>query len=419
MVFSVSTVIRAEDDASSDDASASKSLKSTERANVQAGLKEKREMKDKRNEGRIMIDQKRKDFKKEMEVKREKMKEEIQVVREETKQKIEDLRAKIKEEKDVAKAKIKEARVVGREKVLERFNVAIERMNILKDRVVDNIAKFEAKGVNVTEAKSFIIIIETKLTGVKTKITEANALLSVSIDELTKEDKIKLRTLAQDAQTLMKEAHQAINNAIKSLKESVKLKREEVRDTKKDDQKQKDVAWESLLSSIRTALKSAFPNAEVEESTRVNVAKKADITGDGVSEAIVSFGLTGVTGYGEVTLMQIENNLPIASLFKQKDGKVSVLGFGSGTFGAGRGESSVELVKSKNAIYSGHYSAFNESNDSCGVEAYQWNAQTKVFDYNTSLSDEAGKDYCSKVCSSEIAKHPDSKIYFQKICPVN
>src|SRR3989344_4810450 len=293
MVFSVSTVIRAEDDASSDDASASKSLKSTERANVQAGLKEKREMKDKRNEGRIMIDQKRKDFKKEMEVKREKMKEEIQVVREETKQKIEDLRAKIKEEKDVA----------------------------------------------------------------KTKITEANALLSVSIDELTKEDKIKLRTLAQDAQTLMKEAHQAINNAIKSLKESVKLKREEVRDTKKDDQKQKDVAWESLLSSIRTALKSAFPNAEVEESTRVNVAKKADITGDGVSEAIVSFGLTGVTGYGEVTLMQIENNLPIASLFKQKDGKVSVLGFGSGTFGAGRGESSVELVKSKNAIYSGHYSA--------------------------------------------------------------
>src|SRR3989344_3182836 len=285
MVFSVSTVIRAEDDASSDDSSASKSLKSTERANVQAGLKEKREMKDKRNEGRIMIDQKRKDFKKEMEVKREKMKEEIQVVREETKQKIEDLRAKNKEEKDVAKAKIKEERVVG------------------------NIAKFEAKGVNVTEAKSFIIIIETKLTGVKTKITEANALLSVSIDELTKEDKIKLRTLAQDAQTLMKEAHQAINNAIKSLKESVKLKREEVRDTKKDDQKQKDVAWESLLSSIRTALKSAFPNAEVEESTRVNVAKKADITGDGVSEAIVSFGLTGVTGYGEVTLMQIENNL--------------------------------------------------------------------------------------------------------------
>ena len=58
----------------------------------------------------------------------------------------------------------------------------------------------------------------------KTKIAEANALLSLSIDELSTENRTTLRTLAQDTQTLLKNAHQSLNDAIKSLRDALKMK---------------------------------------------------------------------------------------------------------------------------------------------------------------------------------------------------
>lgn len=169
---------------------------------------------------------------KEMEMKREKMQEEIKMIRDASVEKMKSLREEIKKEKDAMKKKTKEARVAGREQALERFTVAVERMNSLKDRVNENIVKFEVKGVDVTDAKKFVATIETKLSEVKAKVVEANTLLSTSIEQLTKEQKTKLRTLAQEAQTLMKEAHQALNAAIKSLKDNMKEKMEMERESK-------------------------------------------------------------------------------------------------------------------------------------------------------------------------------------------
>mgnify|MGYP001564240338 FL=1 len=71
-----------------------------------------------------------------------------------------------------------------------------------------------------------IVTAEAKLADIKTKITEANALLSNSVDELTKDNKTTLRNLTQEIQTLVNEAHRSLNDAIKLLKDTVKIKRD-------------------------------------------------------------------------------------------------------------------------------------------------------------------------------------------------
>ena len=159
-------------------------------------------------------------------IKKEEVKNQIEVIREEAKQKMEALRESIKNEKDIIKAKIKELRIAGREKALERFDKAIERITDLKNNVNEKIAELQAKGIAVVDAKAFVATAETKLAGAKSKIVEINALLVVSINELTLENKTKLRTLAQDTQNLIVEAHRALRDAVKSLKAALKVKME-------------------------------------------------------------------------------------------------------------------------------------------------------------------------------------------------
>ena len=155
----------------------------------------------------------------------------------------------------------------------------------------------------------------------------------------------------------------------------------------------KAVDWESLLPSMRTALKQAFPNERIEESRPISIYKKVDVTGDGVPEVLVNLGTGGATT-DLVTSMKIENDKPIAPLFKQKDGRVSTLIFSAGAGGSGRHGSTAEMLGNKNAIYSASYSKYGESADYCRAEAYQWNSQTKIFEYNAGLSNEVQQDYC-------------------------
>lgn len=182
------------------------------------------------NDGEIKIEIKGKtknqieESQKSLEVKIEAKQKENENAREQAKQKMEDLKAEIKNEKDQVKAKEKEDRITGRENALEKFDNAVERISELKDRVNAAIVALEAKGVVTTDAKTFALTADTKLTNAKIKIVEAHALLVVSINELTPENKASLITLAQDIQTLIKDAHLALNNAVKSLKDAVKLK---------------------------------------------------------------------------------------------------------------------------------------------------------------------------------------------------
>lgn len=161
----------------------------------------------------------------------------------------------------------------------------------------------------------------------------------------------------------------------------------------------KMVDWESLIPDIRIALKQAFPDTpaiKVEEFRPVSIFKKADITGDGIPEVLVDPGGGGGTTISLLTLVKIENNKPVVARFRQKDGKISSLLFGDGGGGGGRYGNTVEMIENKNAIYSADYKKYGESSDSCNAEAYQWNSQTKFFEFNEGLSNEIQRDYCRK-----------------------
>lgn len=173
----------------------------------------------------------------------EEMRKEHEAAREAAKLKMEALRTQIKGERDAVKAKIEEGRIVGREKALERFDTAVERLTALKDRVLEHITKFEAKDVDVEGAKDFVETAETKLSEAETKIAEMNALLALSVEKLSQENKTKLRTLAMETQALLKAAHQALIDAIKSLKDAVKAEleeKEEGEDENEDDENEED-----------------------------------------------------------------------------------------------------------------------------------------------------------------------------------
>jgi uncharacterized phage infection (PIP) family protein YhgE len=155
---------------------------------------------------------------------RAQMKERVEAMRMEAKQKMNALRVQIKGEKDAAQAKIKELRITGREQALTRFDTAVERINNLRNKVDAYILTLEAKGLDTAEAKSFLTTANAKLNDATAKIAEMNALLSASINQLSKEDKTNLVTLAQDTQKLVREAHLALVDAVKSLKDIVKKK---------------------------------------------------------------------------------------------------------------------------------------------------------------------------------------------------
>ena len=155
----------------------------------------------------------------------------------------------------------------------------------------------------------------------------------------------------------------------------------------------KIINWESLLPEIRVVAKQAFPTG-IEDPSFL-ILEKGDVTGDGLTEAMVDLGSAGAASE-YATLMRVENGKPIVAIFKQKNGEIAPLLFRNGAGGAGRYGMGFSMLKDKNAVYSASYSAYGDSTDSCNADAYQWNAQTKIFEYNLSLSNTTKQDYCNQ-----------------------
>ncbi|MFH1608735.1 MAG: hypothetical protein ABH951_01800 [Patescibacteria group bacterium] len=149
---------------------------------------------------------------------REQIRAKIMDLRETAKQNMLQLREQVKIEKDAIKAKTQEGRLLGREIALERFDKAVERITALTEKVNALIIKYETDGVDATEAKDLIAAADLKMTEAKSKIAEAADILSTSTNQLTTENKTALRTLKNEAQTLVKGAHLDLIKAIKSLK---------------------------------------------------------------------------------------------------------------------------------------------------------------------------------------------------------
>lgn len=150
--------------------------------------------------------------------------ERIMSQREESKEKIEKLKESLRMESDQAKAKLKNDRLTNRQNVLKRFDQILNIVEINTQRVNNLITKAEGLKIDTTKAKDNLLAVETKLKTAETKTSEISALLAISTNEITAEQKAKLQTLKKDFQNSIKEAHELLKNTVKDLKGEVKSK---------------------------------------------------------------------------------------------------------------------------------------------------------------------------------------------------
>ncbi len=149
---------------------------------------------------------------------------EITKVRNEAQQKMKAFKTKIQAGKNKIKAQAGVARIADREDALAKFDDAIAKLNTLKDNVNIKIGTLEASGMDVTNAKAQIAITVEKIAEAQAKVADTSTLLSGSLNELSKDNQAQLKQLVEDIQTLVKDAHLALNQAVGNLKEQMQNK---------------------------------------------------------------------------------------------------------------------------------------------------------------------------------------------------
>ena len=157
----------------------------------------------------------------------------------------------------------------------------------------------------------------------------------------------------------------------------------------------KPVDWQAMIPIIRSALKNDPEFRGEQPYYSIGIRRTADVTGDGVPVALVYLG-TGGASTDEMTIMRIENGEPVVARFRGRDGKVSSMVFLEGA--SVMHTDGVEMLPEQHAVYSLHYNyGSNGKLRECTGEAYQWNPDTKVFDYNYRLGKKLTEDACRKV----------------------
>jgi hypothetical protein len=162
-----------------------------------------------------------------------------------------------------------------------------------------------------------------------------------------------------------------------------------------------NIDWRKLIPAIRESLnKDSHARAD---QRGIGIFREADITGDGIPEALVTTG-DGGAYTSDITLMRIENGKPVLARFKDRDGKVSSVDFAEGS--SVMHGVTVEMMPEKHALYSGHWDMDSTGKrlSDCFVDAYQWNGSAKTFDYNSTLSTELKDRFCRKMTKELTAQ---------------
>jgi hypothetical protein len=160
------------------------------------------------------------------------------------------------------------------------------------------------------------------------------------------------------------------------------------------------VDWNSMMAAVRSVLEKQFPR-EAEREYPVGIpspAHIADITGDGITEALVWLG-TGGASTSELVLMRIEDNKPVVALIKDRQGKTGPMTFleGASVMHSDR----VDLLPREHAVFHFHFEYMSDGKlELCDGEAYRWESQTRTVDYDSRLSTRLAQNSCSKVPQS-------------------
>lgn len=154
------------------------------------------------------------------------------------------------------------------------------------------------------------------------------------------------------------------------------------------------VDWNALLPAVQELSKKEFRDAGGYYA--ISISRTADVTGDGVPEALIDFGCCGAST-DEMTVMRIEGGKPVLALFREKDGKIA-----PGEFLEGASVMHGAAVKLNTKEHAVFYVCWNMNGKGtkladCGGQAYRWNAAAKRFDYHGALSTKLTKNFCRTI----------------------
>lgn len=163
-------------------------------------------------------------------------------------------------------------------------------------------------------------------------------------------------------------------------------------------------AWEALLAEFQPQLKAAFPTDE-RYRREIRVYCTADVTGDGVEEALVTLGYGGA--YTEVMTLRLESRVPATTSFRRRDGSVHLLEVLKGS--SAKNHVNFRLHPDDRAISQIHCTMADNPNEpetaACSAESYVWNNQTQMFEYVAALSERVAGEYLRQQRERESSKY--------------
>ncbi len=149
------------------------------------------------------------------------------------------------------------------------------------------------------------------------------------------------------------------------------------------------LSWNDRMPAIQAQLAATFPDETCDRPAAI--VRTGDINGDGVPEALVSFGLGGAYT-SQLTLLRLENGKVMVARFKNSKGKASPMVFAEGA--SVRHSVSIKLLSREQALFSIEIDSNGSKVEGCTGQAYQWNPRTSTFDENRRLSKALTKSYC-------------------------
>ncbi len=195
------------------------------RAKAQADFEaRKMELEQKREDLKMEMEKRREELKTQMEERKDEMEQKRETVKDQVEAQREEIRNQMEERREGAIGVIKERLSKFTENLVKRFDAAIERLEVLADRIDSRISKMEAENLDVTDAKELMVVARIKLETAKTSaagIDLESVLVASSTATTTatiKADFDSLRTQIEKAKSDIKAAHAALVDVIKNLK---------------------------------------------------------------------------------------------------------------------------------------------------------------------------------------------------------
>jgi len=145
-----------------------------------------------------------------------------------------------------------------------------------------------------------------------------------------------------------------------------------------------DLTDEEVLAQIKSSIETSN-QLSVDSIRPMTIAKKIDITEDGVEEYIIDLGLGGAATDAYAIAM-IQGNRAVLPDFIDQNGKAQPQALLVGSGGGGRYYSDFVVDETDDAIYVLGYSIYGDNEDYCLAAAYLWDGNQKVFRFSRELS---------------------------------